>query len=42
VTAAAIVLYGGEVASHFQQIVLESIDAREVQRRHERREVPVG
>jgi membrane protein len=38
--AVVIVLYGGEVASHFQQIVLESTSAREVQRRHERREVP--
>src|SRR5262249_26999345 len=38
--AAVLVLYGGEVASHFQQIVLESIDAREVQRGHECREVP--
>jgi membrane protein len=37
--AAVIVLYGGEVASHFQQIVLESIGAREVQRRHECRDV---
>jgi membrane protein len=37
--AAVIVLYGGEVASHFQQIVLESIGAREVQRRHECREI---
>jgi membrane protein len=37
--AAAIVLYGGAVASHFQQIVLESTDASEVERRHECRAV---